>query len=83
MALQELAHLRELREHQRAVAAGQHLFQHLGQPSQLARPTGDGGVVAEELRRVVADLLQLHQRGEDEALALDAVAPRRVLRRLP
>ncbi len=49
------------------------LLQHLGEPLQLAGASGDGRAVAEELRRVVAHLLQLHQRGQHQPLALDAV----------
>ena len=59
VALQHVAHLGELGEDQRAFARREHFLQHFGQPGQLAGAAGDRAIVAQELRRVVADLLQL------------------------
>ena len=39
--LQYMAHLGELRKHQRAVAFGQHFLKHLGQPRQFAGSARD------------------------------------------
>ena len=55
------------------VAGLERLLEHLGQPRQLARAAGDGRVVAEELRGVVADLLELGEGRQDQPLALDAL----------
>ncbi len=57
--LQQSAHLGELGEDQRPIALRQHLLEHLGQPRELARAALDRELSLEELRRVVADLLQL------------------------
>lgn len=59
MALENRAHFRELAEDEGPVAYRQDLLQHFHQAGQLPRPPGDGGVIAEELRRVVANLLEL------------------------
>ena len=77
MALEHRAHLGELREDQRAFAAREYLLQHLRQPRELARAAGNRGVVLEELRRMIADLLELGERREHQPLALDALAASR------
>jgi hypothetical protein len=69
---QQFAHLGELGEDQGPVADFEDLFEHLGQARQLAGTTLNGGVVAEELRRMVAHLLELGQGGEDQSFALDS-----------
>ena len=66
---QQLAHLGELREHQSAVAGRDDFLQHLRQTRQFARATGNCGVVAEELRGMIAHLLELRQRRQNHALA--------------
>src|SRR5262249_49756391 len=74
MLLNYRAHLGELREDQRAVAFGESLFQHFGQPRQLARTARYRGVVAEELSRMVANLFELGQSRQHLTSALDAFA---------
>src|SRR5260370_39251793 len=74
MALEHLAHRRELGEDQGAIALGEHLLQQGLQACQLARAPADGGVVTQELRWMIADLLQLDQRRQDQPLAPDALS---------
>ena len=73
VVLQNSAHLGELSEDQGAVPCGQCFLQHLAQARQLARASGDRGVVSQELGRVVADLLELGKGRQDQAAALDAL----------
>ena len=73
-ALDHRAHLGELREDQRPVADFVDLFEHLGEAGQLAGTAGDGRTVVQELRRVVADLLELQQGSQNEPFALDTLA---------
>ncbi|NJN53257.1 MAG: hypothetical protein HC809_17350, partial [Gammaproteobacteria bacterium] len=54
--LDELAHLHELGEHQRAVADLVDFLQHLGEPRELAGAFVQRGAFAQVLARVVADL---------------------------
>ena len=67
VALEDLAHLGELGEHQGPLAHGEHLLEHLGQPRELAGAAGDRRVVAQQLRRMVADLLELQEHGQHQA----------------
>src|SRR5581483_12230437 len=71
--LQQLAHLRVLREDQRPVANSQHILQHLRQPRQLAAAARQRARVVQQERRVVADLLQLRERRQDLPPPLDAL----------
>src|SRR5258708_12599038 len=73
MRLDDLAHLAELREDQRALTYLQDLLQHLGQPRELTRPAIDRRVVTQELRRMIAYLLQLRERRQHQSAAPNAV----------
>src|SRR5438874_10275627 len=73
MTLNDGAHLSELREDQGALASLARLFKHLNQPRQFARAAYYRGVVLEELRRMIADLFELGEHGENYALALNSV----------
>ena len=48
------------------------LFEHLGEAREFARTVRQRRVVAQELRRMIADLFQLRERGQHDALALHA-----------
>ena len=63
------APLGEVREHQHALAGGEHRVDDLLEPGELARPAGERLVVVLVRRRVVADLLERGDRGEDLTLA--------------
>ena len=69
----QFSHLGELAEHKGFVADPQHLFQHFGEARQLAGTAGDGGVISEEMRRMVADLLQFGESRQYYAFAPDAL----------
>ena len=72
--LQLTADLRELGKDEDAVAFGHDLFQHLPQTLQLVGAfRRERAAVLKELRRMIADLLELHQGGEHQTLALDAL----------
>ena len=73
VAAQHRAELGVLGEQQRPLAGRQHLVQDLVEPLELARPAGQPAAVAQEVRRVVADLLQLGHRGQHQAAPLDAL----------
>ena len=73
MPLDDLSHLGELAEYQRAVPHFYNLFQHFGQSLQLAGATGDAGVVPEKLRGMVAYLLQLGESSKHRPSSLDAL----------
>jgi len=62
MSLQQPAHLGELGEHERAVAGRYDLFQHLGQPRELAGACVDGKRTI-VLSRSVQDPVDGEQRG--------------------
>ena len=63
------APLREVREHQHALAGREHRVDDLLEPGELARAPGERPVVVLVRGRVVADLLERGDRGEDLALA--------------
>ena len=71
--LDDGAHLGELAEDQDTVAGGNDLVQQLFEAGQLAGTAGDGGVVAQQLARVIAHLLELDQRVEDGTAARHAL----------
>ena len=71
MSFEDSAHLGKLGEDQRPIAHRDDFLQHLRQTGQLSRAPGDGRIVAQELGRMVADLLQLGQGCQDHPLALD------------
>ena len=82
--LERGADLGELGEDQQAIAALDRLLDHLRQPLELVRALGgEGAAVLQKLRRVVADLLEPHQRGQDQASAFHALGLRRSARRRP
>ena len=60
------APLRELREAQHLVALRQDLVEKLLGTSELARPAGQRRAVAQEVRGMVAHLLQPHEPGQHE-----------------
>ena len=62
------APLGEVREHEHAFAGRVHRVDDLLEPGELARTTGERLVVVLVRRRVVADLLERGDRGEDLAL---------------
>ena len=70
---QQLGELGELGEAQHPVALGEDLLQDLLEPDDLARPAADGRAIVQQLRRVVAHLLELGHRGQHVAAALDAL----------
>ena len=70
---QHPAELGVLGEAQRLVAGGDDLVADLLEPGQLARPAGQPGAVGEQVRGMVAHLLELGHRGEHEAAAADLV----------
>jgi len=72
MPAEDFPHLRKLGKDQRPIAHRDHFFRHFGQAGQLARPAGKGRMVSQELRRMVADLLELGESGQHDSLALDA-----------
>ena len=72
VALKDIAHLGELRKDQRAVVFFQRLFEHLRDARQFPAAAVERRVVLQELRRMIAHLLQLHQRGQHQSLTLDA-----------
>ena len=55
------------------VALGEDLVEQLLDPGQLAGPAGERRAVAEEVGRVVADLLQPQKPGQHRAAAVDAL----------
>ena len=63
------APLGEVGEHQHPLAGREHRVDDLLEPGELARATGERPVVVLVRRRVVADLLERGDRGEDLALA--------------
>ena len=63
------APLGEVGEHQHALAGGEHRFDDLLEPGELARAPGERPVVVLVRGGVVADLLERGDRGEDLALA--------------
>src|SRR5512145_649683 len=73
--LEQAAHRCKLREDQRTFIYGVYLLKHLDETRQLTGSVRDGTPISEKLGRVVADLLQLEQRGQDNTAALD---PRRL-----
>ena len=71
---QRLGGFAELGKHQHFfLLGGNHLGQ-LAQAGKLAAVFGFPGTIAQPLRRVVANLLEAHQRGQHHALAAHAVA---------
>jgi len=75
VALEDRTHLRILGEDEGPVAGFDDLLQHLDQTTQLAGPPINGRVVAQEMRRMVAYLLEPAQSRQDEALTLNALSP--------
>src|SRR5205823_14056905 len=72
--LQRTSNLCELGEDECALAAVNHLFDHLPEPLELVGALGgEGAAILQELRGMVTDLLQLQERGYDQALALDTL----------
>ena len=74
MRLQHPAELGVLGEAQRLVAVGRDLLADLLEPGELAGPAGQPGAVAEQVRGMVAHLLELGHRGEHQAAPGDVVA---------
>ena len=70
MRLQRTAHLGVLGEDERAVIHGERFFKHLGQADQFAAASGKCAAVMQEERGVIADLLELGERGQDLTTAL-------------
>ena len=84
---EQVAHLAVLREDKRAVAGRNHFFQHFHQAHRLTRTRGEFvarrefwqwylvvvGTLSQEVRGVIADLLQLHERRKHKAATLHAV----------
>ena len=68
---QQVPELGELGEAQRLVPLGERLGEDLLEPRELAGAPIERGAVLEQVRRVVARLLELHQRREDDPRALD------------
>ena len=62
VAPEDLPHFAELRKDQRAVPDVQGLLEHLRKPRQFSAASRNRGLILQELRRMVADLLELHQR---------------------
>ena len=62
--LQQLAHLAELREHQRPFVDVEQLGDELVEAVELAGPTGEPRPVTQRVGGVVADLLQPGQGGQ-------------------
>ena len=76
---EQMAHLSELREDQRLVLRGHDLFQDLDEPDALAGSLAEAfALLRREIRlpkevgRMVADLLQSHESGEDQSAATDS-----------
>ena len=67
---QHRAELGVLGEQQCALAAGEHLFEDLLQPSHLAGTSRQRAAVAEQVGRMVAHLFQLGHRGEHQPAPL-------------
>ena len=68
VACEQVAHLGELGEDQGPLAGRQHLLEHLRRAgASLPERPASGEPSPQELRRVVADLLQLGQRGAARA----------------
>ena len=65
------AHDRVLGEHERRVALGERLGEHLCEPVELARPAGQRARLPHRVERVVAHLLQPGDEGEHVAAPLD------------
>ena len=70
---EQVAPLGELREAQHPVARGDDLVEQLLDPGQLAGAAGERRAVAQEVGRVVADLLEPQQPGQHDAAAVDAL----------
>jgi hypothetical protein len=70
---QERSHCRELRKNQSSIADRENLLQHFGQSGQLTGSSGKGGPVSQKLGRVVADLFELGEYGQDQAFPLDSL----------
>ena len=71
--LQYGPHPGELAEQQHPVPGGQYLVEDFLQAGQLARAAVDGGVVAQQLARVIAGLLELGQGVQDGTPAFNAL----------
>ena len=74
-AHQRLGNLAKLREDQRLFLARRDLLAEFGQAGELAALIGIEAPVAQELARVVAQLLESHQVGQHDAAPLDVVEP--------
>src|SRR5262249_61548837 len=61
--------------HERAVAGLEGLLEHLREARALSRASRDRRLVGEELRRMVAHLLELRERGQHDPLPLYAFGP--------
>ena len=70
---QRLGDLAELRENEHLLLPGRDLLGDLRQPAKLAAPVGRVVVRAGHLRGMIADLLQPHELGQNDAPALDPV----------
>ena len=70
---QRVGGLAELGEHQRLLLLGGDRLGDLAQPGQLAASLLVPRAVAEPLRRVIADLLEAHEVGQDQPAPLDAL----------
>ena len=73
VSAQQVAELGILREQQRLLPRGEHLIEGLLHARQLPRASSQAAAVFEELRRVVADLLELGHGRQDQSAALDAI----------
>src|SRR6266516_4905807 len=74
IALQLSSNFSELGEDQHTLTTVDYLFDHLSKALELIRTLGSKRAsILQKLRRVVTDLLEFQQRGEDQAFALDAL----------
>jgi hypothetical protein len=71
--LKAAAPLGELGEHQRLLARGEDLVDELVEPIELARPAGQPRTVGQQVRRVVADLLEPQHRLQHQPAPFDAL----------
>src|SRR5215467_870508 len=73
-ALQLSSNFGELCEDQHTLTTVDYLFDHLPKALELMRTLGSKcASILQELHRVVTDLLEFQQSGEDQAFALDAL----------
>ena len=73
VSAQQRAELGVLGEQQRLLADSENLVENLVQSLELARTPGQPASVAQEVRWMIAHLLELGHRGQDQAAPLDAL----------